>query len=95
MSSPSGSIAGTIYPIEDSSGNTYSINSNGQLVFTLAPQIFNASSGTLDLVLYYNGNIYALQKNGTWYQWAVPSYSVSSGGGWTVTGGGTGADPRP
>lgn len=95
MASPSGSIAGTVFPIEDSAGNTYSINSSGQLVFTPAPVVFNGSSSTLDLVLYYSGNIYALQKNGAWCQWAVPTYTLSTGGGWTVTGGGTGADPRP
>ena len=94
MTSPSGSIAGTVYPIVDSAGNTYSINSSGQLVFTPAPIVFNASSGTLDLVLYYSGNIYALQNNGTWYQWSVPTYSLSSGGSWTVTNSGAGTDPR-
>lgn len=91
MASPSGSIVGTTFPIEDSNGGKYEVNSSGQLVYTPPPQVFNASSGTLNLVLYYSGNIYVLKKNGAWEQWQVPTYTISSGGGWT----GISGDPRP
>ena len=91
MTSPSGSIVGTVFPIVDSNGGKYEIDSVGRLVYTLPPQIFNASNGTLDFVLWYNGTIYVQQKNGGWYSWQVPTYSIISGGGWTPVSG----DPRP
>lgn len=84
-------------PITDSAGNTYSINSSGQIVFNGSPV---AATANVVLIAYTNHLAYQKNASGTWYSMFSQNGTMSGSAGSTTsplpascTGGGSGTPP--